>query len=146
MSRIFKTVLLIIIASTFSTAAIAADRAYDKKHPWHITLVETKPGMYDDYLADLKNVWRKFMEEEKKAGNVLSYKMFNMIGTDKGRANLVLMVEYKNWAVFDRSYDDWDKLIEKVMGSMDKAQQATIDRGALRTILGERIAEEIVFK
>jgi hypothetical protein len=56
------------------------------------------------------------------------------------------MVEYKNWATFDKMDSEYtEKLINKIMGSVEMGAQSNIDRGELRTIRGGITAQEIKF-
>lgn len=144
--------ILSIVASVFvcmsfmSVSALSADRVYENGSVWNISFVRTKPGKYDDYMADLNNVWRKYIEAQMKDGDILSYKMMNVAGRRKNESNLVLMVEFKNWATFDRGSDYFEKMAAKIQGSVEKSSQANIDRGALRTLNGEMNLQEVKFK
>ncbi len=144
--------LLSIVAAVFmgigfmSTSALSAERVYEKGSVWAVSFAKTKPGKYNDYLADLNSLWRKGMEAGMKSGDILSYKIMNVASPRKGESNLVLMVEYKNWATFDRSDDYMDKMTKKLQGSLSKAAQATVDRGALRTLNGGILLQEVKFK
>ncbi len=143
--------ILGIVASVFvcmsfmSTSALSAERVYDDGTVWYVSFVRTKPGKYDDYLADLNNVWRKYIEAQMKDGDILSYKMLNVAARRKHESNLVLMVEYKNWATFDRSIEYFEKMATKIQGSVEKSTQADIDREALRTLNGSIILQEVKF-
>ena len=143
---ILSIVVSIFVAMSFmSTAAVSADRVYDNGTVWYVSFVRTKPGKYDDYLADLNNVWRKYIEAQMKDGDIVSYKLMNVAARRKNESNLVLMVEFKNWATFDRSLDYFDKMAAKIQGSVDKATEANVDREALRTLNGSLILQEVKF-
>ena len=80
-----------------------------------------------------------------KDGDILSYKMLNVAARRKHESNLVLMVEYKNWATFDRGIEYFEKMATKIQGSVEKSTQADIDREALRTLNGSIILQEVKF-
>ena len=123
-----------------------ADRDYDNGTYWTVTSVDTKPGMYDAYLSDLKQVWRKSLEMLKSDGKVLSYRMFNNVHARDGEPNIFLMVEWKSAGdVLDAPDDYWDAQEEKLFGSMDNGNQANIKRGDLRTIMSETFLREVSF-
>jgi hypothetical protein len=127
--------------------AHADDRAYvDGGSVWTVGYVETKPGHFDDYIEDLSNVWRRYLDEQKKDGSVISYKMIPIAFPRDGEPDLMLMVEFKNWAAFDRGNAFFDKLAEKLQGGIDKASQSNIDREKLRTLRGGFVGREIKFK
>ncbi len=144
--------ILSVVASVFvcmsfmSTSALSADRVYESGSVWNISFVQTKPGKYNDYLADLNNVWRKYIEAQMKDGDILSYKIMNVAARRKNESNLVLMVEFKNWATFDRGNEYFEKMAKKIQGSLDKSTQANIDREALRTLNGSVLLQEVTFK
>ncbi len=58
----------------------------------------------------------------------------------------MLMVEFKNWASFDRGNEYFDKLAEKLQGGVDQATRSNIDREELRSLRGGFAGREITFK
>ncbi|MCK5425136.1 MAG: hypothetical protein KAI89_07170 [Emcibacter sp.] len=144
--------ILSVVASVFvcvslmSTSALSADRVYESGSVWNISFVQTKPGKYNDYLADLKNVWRVYLEAQMKDGHVLSYKILNVAASRKNESNLVLMVEFKNWASFDRDDEYFEKMAAKIQGSVEKSTQANVDRESLRILNGSVLLQEVKFK
>jgi len=123
-----------------------SDRVYEGGSVWGITYVKTEPGYFDDYLKDLSMVWKKYNDQYIKDGNVLSYKILNVDSPRDGEPNLILMVEFPNWATFDLKADYWDGVAKKVQGSLEKAKHAGIDRQKLRTIKGGLTVRELIFK
>lgn len=113
---------------------------------WSVSFIETHPGHFDDYIANLNQIWRRYLDEQKKDGDVLSYKMIPVAFPRDGEANLMLMVEFKNWAAFDRGNEYFDKLAEKLQGGIDEATQSNIDREELRDLRGGFAGREIKFK
>lgn len=128
--------------------AIAQDhtRNWEEGTVWWVTNVQTKPNMMNAYVNDLNTVWRKFVEAQIEDGLAVSYKMFWMPFPRKDEPDLVLAVEYKNWAAFDAGQDYLDEQTAKVLGSLDDAQDAAMDREALRTIGSNYLFQEIQFK
>lgn len=122
------------------------ERVWDQGTVWSITYVETKPAMFNAYLKNLSQVWRRFLEEQKEAGDVISYKMLSVQNTRDGEPDLILMVEFKNMAVFDRGVEWFEELSTKIMGSLDEMQTDNIDREKLRTIRSSMLTREIHFK
>lgn len=127
-------------------AAQTTERVWDQGTVWAITYVETKPSMFNSYLKNLSQVWRAFLEEQKKTGDVISYQMLTIQNPRDGEPNLMLLTEFKNMAVFDQSLEQADKLSEKVMGSLEDLQTDNIAREELRTIRSNVLAREIHFK
>lgn len=149
-----KSILKIGIASillsafVIATPASAQDntRNWEQGSVWSVDYVRTKPGQFNAYINDLSNVYRAFLEAQKANGDVLSYRMLSVTSPRDGEANLILLIEFKDYATFDRSPEYFDEMTAKIMGSLEESRQANIDRGALRDLLGGLTAREIHFK
>ena len=142
-----KYILSILVALLTLSSAQADDRVYDAGGSvWTVSFIETKAGHFDDYIADLNQVWRRYLDAQKEDGDVLSYKMIPIAFPRDGEPNLMLMVEYKNWAAFDRGTEYFDELARKLQGGIDQATQSNIDREELRNLRGGFAGQEITFK
>lgn len=113
---------------------------------WTVSYIETTPGKFNDYLKDLNGLWKVFQDERIKEGDVVSYKILSLNNPRDGEPNLILMVEVKNNAVFDRPVEEFEKRAAKLMGDNEKFTQASIDREALRSLRGSLRATELHFK
>ena len=119
--------LLAILILALPCAAMAADD-YTLGSYWTVTSVDTKPGHFDDYMADLKRVWRKSLD------------MMNE------EPDLWLLVEWTSGAAYlDTPQEYWDAQTAKLFGSEDAGQAANIKRGDLREILGNSLLREMSF-
>ena len=148
MKRILATaVLAMAITGSGGLAANAqsAERVYDNGTVWTISEVETKPGMFDDYMKYLSTTYRVIQEAGKKAGRVLSYKVLTVDSPRDHEPDVILMVEYKNMAAFDRSLADGDAATAAAFGSTVKSNQSAVSRETLRTLRGSLTARELVF-
>lgn len=136
------TVLLML----FAQAGFAQDKPYKEGSVWSVTFIKVKPGMFDTYIRDLSANRRPLMEQGKKDGLILQEKM--LAGESAGREDfdLILMVEYKNWAAFDGLSDKFRVLAQKIVGSEDKQTQMMIKRTDVREILGTKNMQEISYK
>src|SRR6056300_247026 len=96
--KIKITVLLtaLIIMASFSVNTLAQDhtRNWDNGNIVQVTEVHIKDGMFNAYINDLNNVWRKFMEEQMKDGSVVGYSMFANVAAREGEPDLYLTVTY----------------------------------------------------
>ena len=149
--RIIQLSLLaaIVVVAVLAPGAVKAqttERVWDQGTVWSITYVETKPNMFNAYIKNLSQVWRRFLEEQKKTGEVISYKMLTVQNTRDGEPDLILMVESKNMAVFDRGVEYFEEMSKKIMGSLEDMQSDNIDRETLRTIRSNVLTREIHFK
>jgi hypothetical protein len=139
-------VLIVGLVVPRSVAAQSTERVWEEGTVWSITYVETKPNMFNDYIKNLSRVWRAFLEEQKKEGDVISYKMLQVQNVRDGEPDLLLMTEFKNMAVFDRGVEHFEQLSAKVMGSLEDLMSDNVDREKLRTIRSTVLTREIQFK
>lgn len=136
----------VLVFLTLAGGVQAADREWDDGNVWSITYAETKPGKFNDYMSDLNKVWRAFIEAEAKDGDILSWHVLQVPTPADGAPNVIFLIEYKNWAAFDKGTDYFDSLAEKIFGSADMANTASIDREALRTLHGGLTGQEVVLR
>lgn len=137
---------ILAIALFLSFQTNAQDRVYTQETVWNVTFVRTTEAYFDDYLSNLDNGWRKVMDEAKKDGTVLSYKVLSSVPVSPDDWDLMLMVEYKNMAVFDSLRDKMEEIQKKNFGSKKTIQESAVKRGDLRDILGTKVTRELKFK
>ena len=136
------TLLLMLAAQT----AFGQEKPYKEGSVWTVTFVKVKPGMMDTYLRDLGANRKKLMEQAKKDGLIVSERLLSGDATGREDFDLILMVEYKNWAAFDGLSDKFRALAEKMVGSEDKQVQMMTKRTEVREILGTKTMQEIFLK
>ena len=149
MSRIVSAALALFVCSVLLAApAVAQDhtRNWDNGHVVAVTEVHIKPGMFNAYVNDLNGLWRKYLEEQKKDGSVISYGMLGNTSPRKGEADLILTVTYANWAAFDRGEEYFNAIREKVIGSAEDMRNAGIKREELRTIGSQYVLQQVKFR
>lgn len=149
MTLSFRSLCCILaLALTAVSTAQADDRAYnDGGSVWAVSYIETKPGHFDEYIKNLNSIWRRYLDAQMKDdGSILSYKMIPISFPRDGEPNLMLMVEYENWAAFDRGNAYFDKLAEDLQGGTDAATQSNIEREEIRSLRGGFVGQEITFK
>jgi len=146
--KVFSLVGLVLFAALGSTSALAQDhsRGWEQGYIVQVTEVHTKDGMFNAYINDLSNVWRKFLDAQKEDGDVIRYGMFSNANPREGEPDLFLTVTFKNWAAFDRGVEYFENLGSQVLGSTEEMREANIDRGELRTIGSTYVLQEITFK
>jgi len=136
------TLLLMLAAQT----GFGQEKPYKEGSVWTVTFVKVKPGMMETYLRDLGANRKKLMEQAKKDGLILSERLLSGDATGRDDFDLLLMVEYKNWAAFDGLADKFRALAEKMVGSEDKQVQMMTKRTEVREILGTKPMQEIFLK
>lgn len=142
-------VAVIAATLTITTAGVSqaqtAPRVYENGSVWQISYIQTKPGMFNDYMAYLSGQWRQSNELRKRAGDVLSYKVLSVNSPGDNAPDMILMVEYKNMAVLDRTQAELDKQTAEVFGSTVKASQSQVSREAMRIQRGGVLTRELTF-
>jgi len=133
-------------AAPASAPAPAQDGHYTEGSVWALSLVRTKAGMQDAYLQELAGARRELMAEARRQGLVVSDKI--LVGTASGRDDfdVLLMIEYRNWAALDGLNARMDAIAAKAMGSVDKQVQVMSRRTDLREVLGDKTMQELSFR
>ena len=131
-----------------SLTALAQDhtRNWDNGNVVAVTEVHIKPGMFNAYINDLNNVWRKYIEEQMKDGSVVGYNVFANVAAREGEPDLYLTVTYANWAAFDLGEEYFNSIRDKVIGTADVMRDAGIKRGELRTLGSNYNLQEVKFR
>ena len=147
-SKLFAVTTLALLSLFGATSAIAQDhsRGWEQGSIVNVTEVHIKDGMFNAYINDLNNVWRKFIEAQMESGEVLGYGMYSNTDARDGEPDLFLTVTYANWAAYDRGVEYFEELGSQILGGMEEMREANIDRGALRTIGSSYTLQEIKFK
>jgi len=129
-----------------SSSAGSSRAPYTEGAVWDITMVKTKPGLDDDYLKSIAQTFKGVMEEQKKQGIIMDYKVLLGDSADRNDFNILLMIEYKNMAAFDGLRERTDPIMSKVMGSEDAQRQLAVKRLDVREILGNKTMREVTLK
>lgn len=142
---ILRTAAATAAAALLAGAAHAqgAPRVYENGSVWEISYIETKPGKFDEYIAYLNTAWRASNEAGMKTGNILSYKILAVNSARDKEPDLILMIEFKNMAVFDASQAEQDKRTAQIWGSNEKAAQSMVARESMRVQRGSVMTREI---
>jgi hypothetical protein len=143
-TMIFSTVFAVGLLTTGS--AVAQETPYKEGSVWNVTLIKVKPGMFNTYIRDLAATRKPLMEEAKRQGLVISEKMLSGNSANRDDFNMILMVEYKNWAAYDGLSDKFQALSSKVVGSEDKQMQINVKRTDVREIFGSKNMQELTYK
>jgi len=98
------------------------------------------------YLNYVAGEWKAEQEAQKKEGNILSYKVMSVEGHTNTEWNLMLMTEYKNLAAMEANEDKAEAVAQKVVGNDAKQMQGYNDRLAIREVMGDRLAREIILE
>lgn len=146
--KITAALAVLAYVSMFSDSASAQDNTRNWEYGNVIATsgVHLEPGALNAYINDLHGLWRVFLDQQIKDGNVVSYRIIQNSYPRDGEPDLILITEHPNWAAFDVSNEYFENLTKKLQGSLDNARNATLDRGKLRRLGGNSVYQEIKFK
>jgi hypothetical protein len=139
-------IMLLAVILFMGTRTFAQDRVYKDGSVWTVSLIRTTYGMSDDYLTNLKSTWKALHDEAIKQGLVLSYKILAGDVANPQDWDIMLLVEYKNLASMEGTDDKWDAIYKKVVGDESAIKQLRDSRVSMRTIYGEKLMREVVYK
>ena len=129
-----------------SKAGTGSNAPYIEGAVWVLTMVKTKSGLGDDYIKQITGTVKPVYDEEKKQKIILDYKILNGEAAGPQDFNILILVEYPNWASFDSLRDKMDPIVEKVMGTEDQRRATAVKRLDIREILGTKTMREITLK
>lgn len=133
------------IAMAGAAWAQTAERTYDNGPVWTVGYVETKPGMFDDYMAYLAGPWKQLQEAGKKRGDILDYHVLAVDSPRDHESDVILLVEFKNMGAFDRSLNELDQDSKAAYGSPVAANKSAVKREEIRVLHGGVTARELKF-
>jgi hypothetical protein len=123
---------------------------YDEGTVWNITYVRTHANMESQYLIGLSKTWASAMEKFEEAGLIESYKILSGEASNDDDFNLMLMIEFKNFAMYDpdpvreAKFDEIEEQIQQEMG--DKYDETLKLYPNIREILGTKTMREMEMK
>jgi len=138
--------ILLLFAVYVSTTCFAQELPYEVGSVWDFSFIKTKDGKDLDYLKNLTKNWKSVMDEAKKEGIILSYKIISANAVNKDDWDLLLMTEFKNYAAFDDLDEKFYALASKILGSEEEMDDLMVNLTEMREILGNKLGREIFLK
>ncbi len=143
-TRNYLFCLLFIVA--FGMNSFAQERSYKDGSVWSMSFIKVNYGHDEDYLNSLKNTWKAIQDEGVRQGLILSSKILAGESTNPEDYNLILMIEYKNLAGMEGNEDKWDAIESKIVGSADALGKLRESRVSMRSMYGQRLMREVIYK
>lgn len=141
---VFPVVIFVLALSAVASSQV--NRPYHNGSVWSIGFIQIKPGMDSAYLNYIATDWKKEQEALKKDGQIISYMVVQTEGHSGTDWNLMLMTEYKDLATYEANQAKADSLLQTVIGNDAKQMQGYRDRLAIREVLGNRLARQIILE
>ena len=143
---------LLIISLVAITAMFAQPR-----ETWNVgesvyvvSTIDLEPNVDAQYLNQMKRTWGNNMDVFVAEGLVEEYHIFQSVNQYDGDFDLLLMIKYKNLAMFDSNKKNnkrWDAAQEKARKKLSQQQsnEITATFPKMRTILDSKMMREITF-
>jgi hypothetical protein len=145
-----KTLILIVsigVSIVFTGLCRAqSDAPYTEGSVWQITMVKAKYGMSDEYLQGLAKSFKGTLDEAKKQGLVMDYKILLGEAATQEDFDILLMVESKNMAALDNAREKFDPIARKIEGTPDQQRATATKRLEIREIMGSKLMREVTLK
>ena|SRR5580704_8584377 len=127
--------------------ALFAQEHYTEGPVWRIQLIRVKPTHFDEYLTSLRQSTKPMMEEEKRQGVIMDYKVF--LKETKATPedwDICVAIEYKNHAAMDGLAAKGEIARDKILGGKQPAQQLNEKRAEIREIISSELLQEVFLK
>jgi hypothetical protein len=147
MNKLLFLILTVAVSALFTAPCRAqSDAPYTEGPVWTITMVKAKYGMGDDYLKGLAKSFKGTLDEAKKQGLVIDYKILLGDAATPQDFNILLMVESKNMAALDNGREKFDPIARKIEGTPDQQRTTATQRLEIREIVGDKVMREVTLK
>jgi len=133
--------LLCLVPSLF------AQEHYTEGPVWRVQLIRVKPTQMDAYLTTLRQSTKPLIEEEKRQGVIVDYKVFlKETKNNPEDWDICVAIEYKNHAAMDGLAAKGEAARDKILGGKQAAQQLGEKRAEIREIISSELLQEIFLK
>ena len=145
-----KRIMTVVLVAASALFAQAGETWNVGESVYQISTINLEPNVDAQYLNQMKRTWTNNMEVFKAEGLVEEYHIYKSINQYDGDFDLLLVVKYKNLAIFDSNAKNnkrWDKAFDKAREviSDDESQNITGTFPKMRTILDQKLMREITF-
>jgi len=127
--------------------AVFAQEHYTEGPIWRIQLIRVKPTQMDAYLTSLRQSTKPLVEEQKRQGMIMDYKIFlKETKNNPEDWDICVAIQYKNHAAMDGLAAKGEAVRDKIMGGKQAAQQLGEKRAEIREIVSSELLQEIFLK
>ena len=135
-------ILLLCVAPS-----LFAQEHYTEGPIWRVQLIRVKPTQLDAYLTSLRQSTKPLIEEEKRQGVIVDYKVFlKETKNNPEDWDICVAIEYKNHAAMDGLAAKGEAARDKILGGKQAAQQLGEKRAEIREIISSELLQEIFLK
>ena len=143
MKTIFRLAAFLLLLAP----AVLAQEHYTEGPVWRVSLIRVKPTQMDAYLTSLRQSSKPLLEEQKKSGIIMDYKLFlKETKNNPEDWDVCLAIEYKNHAAMDGLAAKGEMVRDKILGGKQPAQQLSEKRAEIRELISSELLQEIILK
>jgi len=143
MNKLYGLVMSLLLL----TPALFAQEHYTEGPVWRVQLIRVKPTQWDAYLTSLRQSTKPLIEEEKRQGVIMDYKIFlKETKNNPEDWDIAVAIEYKNHAAMDGLAAKAEAARDKILGGKQAAQQLGEKRAEIREIVSSELLQEIFLK
>ena len=127
--------------------ALFAQEHYTEGPIWRVQLIRVKPTQMDAYLTSLQQSTKPVIEEQKRQGMIVDYKIFlKQTKNTPDDWDICVAIQYKNFAAMDGLAAKGEAVRDKIMGGKQAAQQLGEKRAEIREIISSELLQEVFLK
>ena len=142
-----KTIYRLAAFLLLLAPAVLAQEHYTEGPVWRVSLVRVKPTQMDAYLTSLRQSTKPLIEEQKKQGMIVDYKVFlKETKNSPDDWDICVAIEYKNHAAMDGLAAKGEAIRDKILGGKAQGQQLGEKRAEIREIVSSELLQEIFLK
>ena len=143
MKTIYRLAALLLLLAP----AVLAQEHYAEGPVWRVSLIRVKPTQMDAYLTSLQQSSKPLLDQQKKDGTIMDYKLFLKETKNTPEDwDVCLALEYKNHAAMDGLAAKGEALRDKILGGKQPAQQLADKRAEIREVISSELLQEIILK
>jgi hypothetical protein len=137
----------LLISLLLLAPALFAQEHYTEGPIWRVQLIRVKPNQMDAYLTSLRQSSKPLIEEQKRQGMIMDYKVFlKETKNNPEDWDICVAIEYKNHAALDGLAAKGEAARDKILGGKQAAQQLGEKRAEIREIISSELLQEIFLK
>ena len=142
-----KTIYRLVAFLLLLAPAVLAQEHYTEGPVWRVSLIRVKPTAMDAYLTSLQQSTKPLLDEQKKQGIIMDYKVFlKQTKNSPEDWDIAVAIEYKNYAAMDGLAAKGEAVRDKILGGKGPAQQLADKRVEIREIISSELLQEIFLK
>ena len=142
-----KTICRLAAFLLLLAPAVLAQEHYTEGPVWRVSLVRVKPTQMDAYLTSLQQSSKPLLDEQKRQGMIMDYKLFLKETKHSPEDwDVCLAIEYKNHAAMDGLAAKGEMARDKILGGKQPAQQLSEKRQEIRELVSSELMQEIILK